>query len=208
VSTASWQYRRDGFVVIPGVFDPAAVAVCTEHLDRLQANARSSGPIVTAPIESDLFLARVSTDSRLLAIAGCLLEVDPAPFGCSYIVKAPRVGLEVLWHQDGHPWRTRLGITAAVTLWIALDHANRDNGGLRVIPGSHRLPAQPLRPCPDGSSVFGLEIDPGLVDATWARQLLLAPGDLSAHHPNLIHGSLPNRSERARRALAIRYRPR
>jgi ectoine hydroxylase-related dioxygenase (phytanoyl-CoA dioxygenase family) len=44
------------------------------------------------------------------------------------------------------------------------------------------------------------------VDASLARQLALGPGHASAYHPNLIHGSLANRSGRPRRALAIRYR--
>jgi ectoine hydroxylase-related dioxygenase (phytanoyl-CoA dioxygenase family) len=111
----------------------------------------------------------------------------------------------VLWHQDGYPWRARLGITEAVTLWIALDRADESTGGLQMIPGSHHMDAQPLRPQPSHANVFGSEIDPHLVDATLARSLTLAPGDVSAHHPNLIHGSLPNWSEKPRRALAVRY---
>jgi ectoine hydroxylase-related dioxygenase (phytanoyl-CoA dioxygenase family) len=113
----------------------------------------------------------------------------------------------VLWHQDGYPWRTRFGITRAVTLWLALDRADEETGGLRVIPGSHSLPAQPLVPCTTEGNMFGGAITPELVDLTLARNLTLAAGDVSVHHPNLIHGSTPNRSGYLRRALAIRYRP-
>jgi hypothetical protein len=207
MAAAASAYQRDGFVVIPAVLDEATVAACIEHLQLLSAGGRPTGPIVTASLGSDSFLARIAGDPRLVAIAGCLLDSAPAAFGCTYIVKEPRGGLPVLWHQDGYPWRTRLGITEAVTVWIALDAADEVNGGLRVIPGSHVLPAQPLRPSASGSSVFGSEIDPDLVDPTLAHQLKLAPGDVSAHHPRLIHGSLPNPSARSRRALAVRYRP-
>jgi hypothetical protein len=200
-------YRQDGFAVIPAVLDAAAVAVAAEHLAVLEAREPRSGPIVTAALESDAVLAGLAEDPRLTTIAGVLLDADPVPFGCSYIVKEPGCRLAALWHQDGHPWRTRLGITAAVTLWVALDPAGEGNGGLRVIPGSHALAAQPLRPSPEEASVFGAEIDPGLVDPGLARPLTLASGDVSAHHPNLIHGSLANPSEYPRRALAVRYRP-
>lgn len=206
VAAAPTRYRRDGFVVIPAVLDEATVAGCVEHLRHLQADAALTGPMVTAPLERDRFLAGMADDPRLSSLAGCLLGSEPLAFGCTYIVKPPGGGHPVWWHQDGHPWRTRLGINEAVTLWIALDAAAEDNGGLRVIPGSHVLPAQPLRPSPNTDGVFGGEIDPGLVDETLACQLTLAPGDVGAHHPNLIHGSLPNRSEKPRRALVVRYR--
>ncbi|HEY3810085.1 MAG TPA: phytanoyl-CoA dioxygenase family protein [Acidimicrobiales bacterium] len=199
------RYRRDGFVVIPAVLDEATVAECFKHLGRLQGEGRLTGPIVTAPLERDEFLSGLVGDYRLSGLAGCLLRSQPLPFGCTYFVKEPG-GHPVGWHQDGHPWRTQLGITEAVTVWIALDAADVHNGGLRVIPGSHTLAAQPLRPTPEGNGVFGAEIDPALVDDTLARQLRLAPGDVAAHHPNLIHGSLANRSARPRRALAVRYR--
>jgi hypothetical protein len=202
----TWRYRRDGYVVIPGVLDQTTVAACIEHLQDLQSGDHPAAPVVTAHPAGDAFLARISDDPRLTAVAGGILEAEPVPFGCTYFVKVPRVGLPVLWHQDGYPWRTGLGISEAVTLWVALDPAAGDNGGLQVIPGSHGLDAQPLRPNPDRASVFGAEMASDLVDTTLVRQLTLAPGDVSAHHPNLIHGSLPNRSERPRRALAVRYR--
>lgn len=204
---ATSDYQRDGFVVLPAVLDATTVAACTVHLHHLQAGDHPKGPMVTASLRSDAVLAGIADDPRLSAIACGILGADSVPFGCTYIVKEPRCGLPVLWHQDGHPWRTRLGVTEAVTLWIALDRADGDNGILRVIPGSHALPAQPLYPSAEEPSVFGSEIDPALVDATLARQLTLEPGDVAAHHPDLIHGSLPNRSGHVRRALAVRYRP-
>jgi phytanoyl-CoA hydroxylase len=200
-------YRRDGFVVVRAALDQVMVTACTEHLSLLQARHQSTGPIVTASLTADAFLAGIAADLRLATIAGWLLDAEPVPFGCTYIVKEPYRGLPVAWHQDGYPWRTRLGITEAVTLWVSLDNTGEENGGLRVIPGTHAVSAQPLRPHGGQSSVFGAAIDSGLVDETLARPLTLAPGDLSAHHANLIHGSLPNRSAHLRRALVVRYRP-
>jgi hypothetical protein len=204
-SEAACRYRLDGFVVSPAVFEPATVTACIEHLRILQAGQRQGTAIVTAPLTRDPFLARLAGDPRLTSIAGCLLGTEPVPFGCTYFVKQPRSGLPVAWHQDAYPWQTRLGINEAVTLWLALDISNEDTGGLWVIPGSHSLAAQPLHPDGGEPSLFGCGIDPDLVDAARAWPVRLVPGDVSAHHPNLIHGSPPNHSDQPRRGLAIRY---
>ena len=201
------QYRRDGFVVVRAVCEPAFLTACTGHLQRLRAAQRHPGPIVTAALTIDGSLAGLACHPRLTEIAGCLLGAPCVAFGCTYFVKEPWRGPAVLWHQDGYPWRTRFGIGEAVTLWVALDRSDQDTGGLMVIPGSHTVAAQPLRPHPGQSDVFGYEIDPALVDAARARPITLLPGDVSAHHPNIIHGSGPNRSAHLRRGLAIRYRP-
>jgi hypothetical protein len=203
----AFSYHRCGFVIVPAVVDKSFIAACIAHLHQLQAAQRHAGSMVTAPLATDSFLRSVAGDPRFTEIAGCLLGVRPVPFGCTYFVKEPHCGLPVLWHQDGYPWRTQLGIDEAVTLWLALDRSDEDTGGLQVIPGSHALLAQPLQPQPAPPSVFGYQLDAALVDPTLARTVALAPGDLSAHHPNLIHGSPANRSAHPRRGLAIRYQP-
>ena len=45
------------------------------------------------------------------------------------------------------------------------------------------------------------------VDDAQAVDLELRPGDVSVHHPNILHSSNANRSDRWRRALTIRYIP-
>jgi ectoine hydroxylase-related dioxygenase (phytanoyl-CoA dioxygenase family) len=202
-------YRRDGYLVIRDVLDAGAVAACIEHLRDLQATpvfCRRS--IVAPPLSTDAFLAALAVDTRLTIVAASLLGREVVPFGCTYIVKDPGSGLPALWHQDGHPWKAVLGIPEAVTLWIALDPADCDNGGLEVIPGTHRLPAAPLREVANPPNLFGWGMDDAPVESERRVQLSFGAGDASAHHPQLIHSSAPNRSERRRRALVIRYRPR
>ncbi|HYD10829.1 MAG TPA: phytanoyl-CoA dioxygenase family protein, partial [Acidimicrobiales bacterium] len=134
------------------------------------------------------------------------LAAPATAFGATYVVKPARTGLETRWHQDGHPWAER-GITRAVTVGIALDPSTVANGCLRVIPGTHRtVPAQPLRPVADPPNTFGAEIDPTFVDESRAVAIELAPGDASVHHPNVIHGAAPNRSDIPRRTLVLRFR--
>ena len=194
------QWEADGHLVVRAAVDGATVEHLGRHCDALPGDA-----LRTAALDRDPVLAAIAADDRLVAIARSVLPGEPEPFGATFVVKAPHTGLPALWHQDGHPWRER-GIAEAVTLWVAIDEATAENGCLRVIPGSHRLDAQPLRPNADVPSIFGAEVDPALVDESLAVDVVLAPGDVSVHHPNLLHGSGPNATERQRRALALRYR--
>jgi hypothetical protein len=199
------DYARDGYVVLPGLLTLEDVASAIEHLDSCRTRLRlpEDAPVIAvAPTEAtDLVRAEV-----LVATARLLLDGPVELFGLSYLCKPASSGLPALWHQDGFPWQERLGGAAAITIWAALDDTDSTNGCLRVIPGSHRLPAQPLQKVGSPPSMFGVQIDPELVDDTTAVDLPLPAGDGSAHHPCLVHSSEPNHSTRPRRAMAIRYR--
>ena len=147
----------------------------------------------------------LSDAPALVELASLLIGGPVTCFGTTFIVKAPGPAGIALWHQDGYPWEHSLGINAAVTLWVALDDASVDNGALTVIPGSQVLPAQPL--VHSGSGLFGAGMDPQLVGGVSPVVLTMAAGDVSAHHPQLIHGSPANTSDSDRRALVLRYRP-
>ena len=181
-----------------GVVDDAYLAAAREWLAALPGD----GPLRTGPLE---LLGALVDEPALVALATDALGARVAAFGCTFIVKPPRTGLPARWHQDGDPWEAR-GISEAVSLGVALDATTEENGCLRVIPGSHRLAPQPLRPVEDPPNIFGAEIDPALVDESLAIPLPLAPGDVSLHLPSLIHGSDANRSDTPRTTLVLRYR--
>jgi hypothetical protein len=204
-STVASDYGRDGFVVLGELLRPEEIQAAIEHLDRSRGRLRlrDDAPVVAvAPTEP---IDMVSSGPAP-AVARLLLDGPVEPFGVSYLCKPATSGLPALWHQDAHPWQERLGGAAAVTIWIALDDTDSTNGCLRVVPGSHRLSARPLQKVASPPSMFGVQIDPELVDDTKAVDLPLAAGAGSAHHPCLIHSSGPNLSTRPRRAVAIRYR--
>ena len=207
------QYGRDGYAVLRRAVAPHTLDEARGHLDRLRSGPSGPGPLVTAPLEQEPFFLAFAAQPSLMALASLLLAAPgraTTTFGCTYVVKAARSGPPALWHQDGHPWRTALGITRAITLWIALDDTHAANGCLQVIPGSQRGGGRPLQPNNAVPNLFGQQLDPMVVARALAASppvdLELRAGDVSAHHPDLIHGSPANRSDRERRALVIRYR--
>jgi phytanoyl-CoA hydroxylase len=206
-STARDDYHRHGFTTLAGLLDPAVIRGAFGHLAMSRAEQRL-GPdtAIVAVATGTPFAAELAGNPRLTVVASALLDAPAAAFGFTYLCKPARIGLPALWHQDGSPWADRLAGARALTMWIALDDADATNGCLRVIPGSHRLDVAPLRPNTVAPSLFGVEMDPALVDETLAVDVALRAGDVSVHHPHVIHGSGPNPSGRPRRAIAIRYR--
>lgn len=78
---------------------------------------------------------------------------------------------------------------------------------MRVIPGTQHLDLQAMddKHRIDGTMLSGM--DQALADEACAVDLILQPGDVSVHNPNIIHGSNSNHSNRWRRGLTIRYIP-
>ncbi len=59
----------------------------------------------------------------------------------SIMTKMPHTSTETKWHQDRRYWR--YSDDNLVSIWLALDDENSDNGVLEFIPGSHRMSLSP-----------------------------------------------------------------
>lgn len=203
----SWD--ADGWIVARQVLDPATVAGLLGHLDLLlaeRAEAAAGGLLAGSVVDDSVWLA-AAADARLLDLVERILEPGVVLFSSCWVVKPPHTGRAAAWHQDGGSWP--LDPLVAVTLWVALDDADAGNGGLHVVPGSHRGGLLPHDRNDQrlSSELFNVSLPTATVDEAAAVNLDLQAGDVSAHHPALIHGSGPNTSDRPRRALVIRYHP-
>jgi ectoine hydroxylase len=121
-------------------------------------------------------------------------------------LKRPREGSRFRWHQDSPYWVFDCAhVDRLVNAMLALDDADRENGCLCLVRGSHR---QGLLPGLEGEGTLGpLFTDPRSFDAALAVPAEMPAGSLLFFSPHVVHGSEPNRSERARRALLFTYQP-
>ena len=156
-------------------------------------------------MKDDPFWVRLIGDDRLLDIAEVFVGPNIGLFASHYISKPPYSGKQVLWHQDGSLWN--LEPVHVVTLWLAVDHSTPDNGCVRLIPGSHKHEFSDVLLNDRVDNVLGVEIPAADVDESRAVDMVLAPGDVEVHHPNIIHGSNANASPNRRCGLTIRYIP-
>lgn len=201
------HYEQRGYVAVRDVVDADLVAEARDHIDWLRERHPDLRPeqLHDELMTDDPFWVRLVSDDRLLDVAEQFVGSNIALFASHYIAKPPRDGQAVLWHQDGCGWP--LDPLEVVTLWLALDDSTPENGCLRVVPGTHTLGLQEIRRRNDVRSVLGWEIGGDAFNENEAVDVVLAPGDVSIHHPNLVHGSNANTSPRWRRGLTIRYIP-
>lgn len=177
--------------------------------------------------DRDPVFERFSRDPRLAALVADLGVVDPRLMQSMLIFKQPRIGGEVVWHQDASflitepaaeaPGRSPASAlpsgdgppeggprgSSLVGLWFALEDATLDNGCLWVAPGGHR---EPLRERyvrqGDGFVTEKLDATPWPSGAA-TRPLEVPAGALVVFDGHLPHASAPNRSERSRLAYTL-----
>ena len=157
---------------------------------------------------TDPFMHRLVGDDRLLDIVEQFIGPNIAMFAAHYIAKPPKTGQKVLWHQDGTYWP--LEPMEVATIWLAATDSNRDNGCLRVLPGTQNnklLSRAELQDVPDGKNVLSSGIHPSQIDDSHVVDLELKAGDVSIHNPKIIHGSEANTSDNWRIGLTLRYIP-
>ena len=103
-------------------------------------------------------------------------------------------------HQDNYYFC--LKPPNVVTVWLALDVVDAENGCLRYVRGSHQLGIRPH----NRSNVLGFSQGiSNYSDADRAAEvpILMQPGDAVVHHGNTIHRADANSSStRQRRAFA------
>ena len=204
--TAMETFERDGFVVFPDVLDAGTIVELQAHVEWLDRHHPAERPELYdhGRIADDPFWHRIVSDPRLLDIAAQFIGPDIALFASQYIIKPPRTGQAVLLHQDASYWP--LDPMQVVSLWVAVDDADAENGCLRVLPGTHKMAVQPRRARTDVDNVLSSEIAVEVDDAD-AVDVVLAAGSVEVHHENIVHGSHANLSDRRRAGLTIRYIP-
>jgi phytanoyl-CoA hydroxylase len=142
-----------------------------------------------------------SRDARLAALVADLGVEQPLLMQSMLIFKQPRIGGEVVWHQDASFLITEPA--SVIGLWFALEDATLANGCLWVAPGGHRGPLRERYVRTDGGFVTErLDATPWPSgDAT--RALEVPAGTLVVFDGHLPHASAPNRSERSRLAYTL-----
>ena len=117
--------------------------------------------------------------------------------------KSPHDPKAAPWHQDAAFWH--LAPARTVTVWLAIDDADEENSAMRFIPGTHGMGALKLKSA-SGENVFHIETE-GADELGEPFTNSLNAGQISLHADMLVHGSLPNRSNRRRCGLTLRYCP-
>jgi hypothetical protein len=200
------HFNRAGYVLPLRVFDAAEVAELRAYFDALLARYVAEGKDSYSISSAHLRHGRVwdvLTHPRIVALVSDLLGPSVVAWGSHFFCKMPRDGKTVSWHQDASYWP--LTPSKAVTVWLAIDDADRGNACMRYIPGTHVLGHLTYRLTEtDPSNVLNQAVPD--VDRYGAPVYVeLKAGEASLHSDLLLHGSEANVSDRRRCGLTLRY---
>jgi ectoine hydroxylase-related dioxygenase (phytanoyl-CoA dioxygenase family) len=120
--------------------------------------------------------------------------------------KQPKVGGAWEWHQDYGYWYKNgfLFPEAMISVMLALTDANKENGCLQVLKGTHKM--QRFEHTFVGEQQ-GADLD-FVKEAEKISELVyceLKAGDVLFFHPNILHRSEANLSENARWSVISAY---
>ncbi len=146
-------HEKNGYTIVPGLLSPAEVQDHWIELERLIADpslerdprvVREAG---SGAIRSIFEVHRISEPIAALARDERVLDTARQILGSEVYIHQSRInympgfeGSGFYWHSDFETWHAEDGLPAprAVSLSIALTDNYPFNGGLMVVPGSHR----------------------------------------------------------------------
>jgi phytanoyl-CoA hydroxylase len=165
-----------------------------------QAKSLSINKVGHALHDLDPVFDGFSRAPRLAELAADLELGQPLLLQSMYIFKQPRIGGEVVCHQDGTFLHTEP--ESCTGFWFALEDATQENGCLWAEPGGHRRPLR-SRFVREGEGARMVELDKAPLPTEGLVPLEAPKGSLVLLHGRLPHRSGPNLSNRSRHAYAL-----
>jgi len=144
---------------------------------------------------------KVCHNSKILDAVESIIGKDILVGGTTLFIKDPDNKGFVSWHQDAkyigfepHNW---------VTAWLAITDANEENGCMRMWSGTHKEKIREHKDTFNKSNLLtrGQTVQNVPLEKTIPNEL--KAGQLSLHHPMIVHGSTPNRSNSRRVGFVI-----
>ena len=200
------QFNRDGYIRGLRVFDVAGTEQNRKYFDALLAKVLAAGgdsySISTAHLKYG-YVYDLITNPRIVDCVADILGPNVIGWGSHFFCKMPKDGKEVAWHQDASYWP--LTPSKTVTVWLAIDDADRGNACMKFVAGSQHVGHLTYRPSSEADhNVLNQSIDNAEQYGAVVYDELQA-GEASIHADLLLHSSEPNLSDRRRCGLTLRY---
>ena len=148
------------------------------------------------------FLER-TRDPRLTDPVVDILGPDILGLNNLYIWKPPKISLGFPWHQDKWYFNLQIKTGTTVATWTAIDSADKENGCLYVIPGSHKFEVHDHEKL-EGTQQGEFRQAQGVRDEDGVAVEVPA-GAVIWFNSQILHKSTDNHSDRFRRANVAHY---
>ena len=197
------QYKDEGFVSPINVFSKNRAVEIRKEIElieeKMPGELDKSGRY-NAHLISPL-LDEVTHDTEILDSVQSIIGKNILVCGTTLFIKNPKEKGFVSYHQDAkyiglepHNW---------VTAWVAITDSNENNGCMRMWSGSHKDNLKKHDQMFNEGNLLtrGQTVNNVPIDKT--IPLILKAGQMSLHHPTIVHGSDLNKSNDRRIGFVI-----
>ena len=197
------QYKDKGFVSPIDIFSKDKAKEIRNEIElienKIPEELEKSGRY-NAHLISPL-LDEVTHNSKILDAVESLIGSNILVCGTTLFIKNPNEKGFVSYHQDAkyiglepHNW---------VTAWVAITDSNEKNGCMRMWPGSHKDNLKDHDQKFNEGNLLTRGQTINNVPKEETTPLILKAGQMSLHHPTVVHGSDLNRSNDRRIGFVI-----
>ena len=201
------RYNAVGHLFPIDIFSPAEIAEIRGYINDLLPKAMAAGWSNYEVVNWHKHCGGIwdiVSDSRIIDGVADLLGDTVVLRHSHLFAKLPGDPKRVIWHQDASYWP--LPPSRVVSAWPAVDDVDVANSAMHVIPGSHHHAQLTFRGSTAAENNMLVQTVPNPEDYGDAPVALeMRAGQISLHSDRILHGSEPNRSNRRRFGLAMRY---
>jgi len=197
------QYKEDGYIAPINILSKEEAKEIREEIEiiekkwpnELEGIGRNYIHLISPVFD------KISHNSKILDVVESIIGKNILICGTTLFIKNPDQKGFVSFHQDAkyiglepHNW---------VTAWIAVTDSNEENGCMRMWKGSHK---QDLKNHNEKFDEYNLLTRGQTVENVPINEttpVVLKAGQLSLHHPKIVHGSGLNKSKDRRIGFVI-----
>tara|TARA_Y100000817_G_scaffold273548_1_gene233338 strand:+ start:142 stop:969 length:828 start_codon:yes stop_codon:yes gene_type:complete len=197
------KYNEDGFIAPINILSENETGEIREEIERIEKDwpneleglGRNYIHFISPVFD------KIPHNPKILDAVESIIGRDILVCGTTLFIKNPDKKGFVSFHQDAK----YIGLEPFnwVTAWLAVTDANEENGCMRMWNGSHKEDLQFHNQKFDENNLLtrGQTIENVPIEKT--SPVILKAGQLSLHHPKIIHGSGLNKSKDRRIGFAI-----
>ena len=197
------QYKDEGFVSPINIFSKEKAKEIRNEIElienKIPGELEKSGRY-NAHLISPL-LDEVTHNSKILDAVQSLIGENILVCGTTLFIKNPNEQGFVSYHQDAkyiglepHNW---------VTAWVAITDSNEKNGCMRMWSGSHKDKLKEHDQKFNEGNLLTRGQTVNNIPKEKTIPLILEAGQMSLHHPTVVHGSELNKSNDRRIGFVI-----
>lgn len=222
------QFVRDGYVVLPALLDEEKLTglrqVTNEHLQQrvepfeLETEVQYPGAPASTEAEGGRTIRRllkayqrheiykevaenrtvVNSIRQLLSSEE--LYLNPNHHNCM-MTKQPDYSSETHWHRDTRYWQ--FNNKYLINAWFALGDEKTENGGMWILPGSHRwdVSSESL----DDAQFFRTDLESNQARLSLAEPVHLNAGDCLLFSAHCFHAAGANHTQQRKFSLVYTY---